>query len=145
MAKIFIQRANSSEFFRGSFQPLRAARQKGMSLTAVLLILMVAAFIGMFAFKVVPSHLEYLTVKTIGQDIADNEALLKQPKSKVMLAIQKSFRANSLWELKPEESFVLTKDGKRGFVVQVDYEKRNNLFSNIDVVSRFNHVFNEDI
>ncbi len=129
-----------------NYQAINSARQKGMSLTAVLLLLMVVAFLGMFAFKVIPSHLEYLTVKSIGQDIADNEELMKQPKSKVMQALQQGFRANSLWELKAEESFVLAKDAKRGYVVSVDYEKRNNLFSNIDVVSRFNHVFNnEDI
>ena len=116
MAKLLNQHAITGDFIRGN-------SQKGMSLTLVLVILMVVAFLGMFAFKVVPSHLEYLTVKSIGQDIADNESLLKQPKSKVMLSIQQGFRANSLWELKPEESFVLTKDHKRGYIVQVDYEK----------------------
>ena len=138
MAKLLNQHASTGVFNRGN-------SQKGMSLTLVLVILMVVAFLGMFAFKVVPSHLEYLTVKSIGQGIADNEELLKQPKSKVMQSIQQGFRAKSLWELKPEESFVLKKDGKRGYIVQVDYEKRSNLFSNIDVVSRFNHTFNEDI
>ena len=70
---------------------------------------------------------------------------MKKTKSKVMQAITASYRANSLWELKPEESFVLKKDGKRGYIVTINYEKRANLFKNIDVVTRFDHTFDEEI
>ncbi len=120
-----------------------ARKQNGMSLVVLLIVLSVAAFFGMFAFKVVPSYLEFLTVKSIGNDIATNAELLKKPKSKVMQAINQAYRANSLYELKPEESFVLKKDGARGFLVQIDYEKRATLFSNIDVVTRFNHTYDD--
>lgn len=119
--------------------------QKGMSVTAILLVVTIAAFLALFAFKVVPAHLEFLTVKSIGQTISDNDELMKQPKSKVMVALQKSFRANSLWELKPEESFIVSKDAKRGGNrVEVNYERRSTLFMNIDVVSRFQHDYSED-
>ena len=60
-----------------------------------------------------------------------------------MQAIAQAYRANSLYELKPEESFVLTKDGARGFLVQVKYEKRTTLISNIDVVTRFDHTYDD--
>lgn len=121
-------------------------RQQGTSLILVLLVLTIAAFLGMFAFKVVPSHLEFLTVKSIGTSIASNDELMKQPKSKVMEALTRSFRANSLWELKAEEAFVISKDASRGgYKVEVDYEKRSTLFHNIDVVSKFQHNFSEDI
>ena len=125
-------------------RPNVAARQGGMSIFTVLIILSIAAFLGLFAFKVVPNYMEYWTVKSIGTDIANNTELMKKPKSKVMQAITASYRANSLWELKPEESFVLTKDAKRGYKVTIDYEKRATLFHNIDVVTRFDHTFGEE-
>jgi len=115
-----------------------------MSVTSVLIVLVVAMFLGLFAFKVIPPRLEYITVKSIGQSVADNEELMKQPKSKVMAALNQSFRANSLWELKADESFLLSKGKNGGYKITVDYEKRSTLFSNIDVVSRFNHTFNEE-
>ena len=118
-------------------------RQNGMSMLLLLVVVAVASFLGIFAFKVAPSYLEFLTVKTIGNDIATNAELLKKPKSKVMQAIAQAYRANSLYELKPEESFVLTKDGARGFLVQVKYEKRTTLISNIDVVTRFDHTYDD--
>ena len=122
-----------------------ATRQGGTSIFTVLLIISIAAFLGLFAFKVVPNYMEYWTVKSIGTDISNNAELMKKTKSKVMQAITASYRANSLWELKPEESFVLKKDGKRGYIVTINYEKRANLFKNIDVVTRFDHTFDEEI
>lgn len=119
-------------------------RQNGLSMIAVIVILCVVVFFGMFAFKVGPNYMEYMTVKTIGDDIADNEELMKKPKSKVMFAIAQAYRANSLWGLKPDETFTLAKDGERGYIVTIDYEKRTNLFSNIDVVTKFNRVAGSD-
>ena len=80
-------------------------------------------------------------MKSIGNDIATNAELLKKPKTKVMLAINQAYRTNSLYKLKPEETFVLTRDGNKGFLIEIDYEKRANLFKNIDVVTRFNHTY----
>ena len=116
-------------------------RQGGTSVLTIIVILLVVGFISLFAFKVVPGYLEFATVKSIGSDIAGNQELLKKPKSKVMLAINQAYRTNSLYKLKPEETFVLTRDGNKGFLVEIDYEKRANLFKNIDVVTRFNHTY----
>ena len=125
---------------RQQLQSRQFKRQKGLSFFGVLLIVTIAAFFGLFAFKVGPSYLEYMTVKSIGDDIANNADLMKQPKSKVMLALKQAYRANSLWELKPEESFVLTKDAAKGYIVKIDYEKRANLISNLYVVTKFDKV-----
>ena len=125
---------------RGAQPRVFGAGQRGFSLLAITVVITIAAFIGLFAFKVGPAYMEYMTVKSIGQDIVDNEALMKQPKSKVMSAIAQAYRANSLWELKPEESFTLQKSGTAGYIVTIDYEKRENLLSNIYVVTKFNKV-----
>lgn len=120
-----------------------AAKQNGMSMLLLLVVISVVSFFGIFAFKVLPNYMEYLTVKSIGNDIATDAELLKKPKSRVMKAIGQAFRSNSLYELKPEESFVLTKDGAKGFLVEINYEKRATLFSNLDIVTRFNHTYDD--
>ena len=116
-------------------------RQSGMSMLAVISLIGIIAFVSLFAFKVVPGYLEFATVKSIGNDIATNPELLKKPKSKVLQAINQAYRTNSLYDLKPEETFVLTRDGEKGYLVQIDYERRSNLFKNIYVVTSFNHSF----
>jgi len=113
------------------------ARQKGMSFIAVFALVGMIAFLGMFAFKVVPPYMEYMTVAKIADDVAGNAKLMSQPRSKVNEYIGKAYRTNNLWDLKPKETIRLSKDGRKGYKVEVDYEKRANLFSNIYVVTKF--------
>ncbi len=112
-------------------------RQRGLSMTGVMVIMAVSIFIGLFAFKVAPHYLENWTVVKIADDVASNASLLKQPRSKVYKYINQAYRTNNLWDLDPKETIKLKKDGKRGYIVTVQYEKRANLFHNIDVVTRF--------
>lgn len=112
-------------------------RQKGLSFIAVFALVSMLMFIGLFAFKVVPGYLEFMTVSKIADDVAGNAELMKQPKSKVNSYIAQAYRTNNLWDMKPEETIVLKKDGRRGYSVKVDYEKRANLLSNIFVVTKF--------
>ncbi len=111
--------------------------QRGMGLTAILVIMAVSIFLGMFAFKVAPHYMENWTVTKIANDVASNAELLKKPRSKVYSYINQAYRTNNLWDLSPEDTIKLKKDGKRGYIVTVQYEKRANLFSNIDLVTSF--------
>ncbi len=112
-------------------------KQAGLSFLGIFAIMGICAFLGIFAFKVAPSYFEYMTVSKIADDVAANNDLMRGSKSKIHSYIGQAYRTNNLWDLKPEETFKLTKDGKRGYKVMVSYEKRTNLFSNIDVVTVF--------
>jgi len=123
------------------FTSMRAGspkKQAGLSFIGVFALIGVGMFLGLFAFKVGPNYFEYMTVKNIADEVQANTELLRSPKSKVMAHIGRAYRTNNLWDLKPEETITLQKDGKRGYQVTVSYEKRANLFSNIDVVTAFN-------
>lgn len=115
-------------------------QQKGAGLTAILLMISVGIFIGIFAFKVAPHYMENWTVSAIAEELAGNPEMLKQPRSKVYNHINQAYRTNNLWDLKAEETIKLKKEGSKGFVVTVQYEKRTNLFHNIDVVTSFDKV-----
>ncbi|ASJ74455.1 DUF4845 domain-containing protein [Granulosicoccus antarcticus] len=112
-------------------------RQRGMGMMSIFAIMAVAVFIGMFAFKVGPHYMENWTVSKIATDVASNPELLKQPRSKVYSYINQAYRTNNLWDLSPEETIKLKKDGNLGYVVTVQYEKRDTLFRNVDVVTSF--------
>lgn len=106
-------------------------------MTMVMLIMSVAIFLGLFVAKAGPAYFENWTVTKIADDIASNAELMRAPKSRIYSSIQEQYRHNNLWDLKAEDTITLKKDGKRGYLVTVDYEKRENLFSNIDLVMRF--------
>lgn len=111
--------------------------QRGLGLLSLMLMLSVAIFIGLFVFKLAPIYLENWTVSKVATDVASNPQLLKQPRSKVYSYISQAYRTNNLWDLDPEKTIKLKKDGDRGYIVTIQYEKRDNLFSNIDVVTSF--------
>lgn len=112
-------------------------RQRGIGLLSLFVIISVCIFLGLFAFKVGPNYLENWTVSKIAKDVASDPVLLKQPRSKVYNYISQAYRTNNLWDLNPEETIKLKKDGKRGYIVTVQYEKRDRFFSNIDIVTSF--------
>lgn len=111
--------------------------QQGLGVTAVFLILSVSVFLGLFALKVGPHYFENWTVSKIAEDVSTNQELLSQPKSKVYNYINQAYRTNNLWDLKAEDTIKLERDGQRGFIVSVQYEKRANLIHNIDLITRF--------
>lgn len=112
-------------------------RQRGMGLATVLVIISVTIFIGLFAFKVAPHYMENWTVLNIADDVAANPELLKKPRSQVYAYINQAYRTNNLWDLDPKETIKLKKDGSKGYIVSVQYEKRAKLFHNIDLVTTF--------
>ncbi len=120
-----------------------ASKQTGMSFIGVFCLVGLLAFVGLFAFKVVPGYVEFMTVSKIADDTQANADLMRAPKSKVMASINTAYRHNNLWDLKPEDTIKLTKDGAKGYQVEVDYEKRANLLSNIYVVTSFKKVAGE--
>lgn len=117
-------------------------RQRGMGLTTLLVVMGVCIFLGLFGFKVAPHFMENWTVSKIATDLAADSELLKQPRSKVYQHIAQAYRTNNLWDLDPKETIKLKKDGKRGYIVTVQYEKRAKLFHNIDLVTSFDEVVN---
>lgn len=111
--------------------------QAGMGTTAVLAIMGVAIFVGMFAFKIGPSYFENMTINKIVSDKVADRELMSGPKGKLMSSLNRAYDQNNLWEMKAEDTIELKKDKANGFIVTVKYEKRANLFGNIDVVTFF--------
>lgn len=113
-------------------------RQQGLGYTGYLVIMSVAIFIGLFAFKVGPHYFENVIVARVAEELAAKPDVLKQPKSKVYQYVNQAYRTNNLWDLKAEDTITLQRDARKGYIVTVDYERRSNLFHNIDLVTSFN-------
>ena len=122
---------------RAARRPRTARAQRGMSMTATLAALGVAVFIGMFAFKAGPAYFEAWRVQQAADNVAADADLMRSPRSKVYKQLATQYQMNDLWNLRPEDTIELKKDGERGYAVRVAYEKRETLFGNIDLVMRF--------
>ena len=118
-------------------RPAPRARQRGMSTIGVIAVVGVAIFLGLFAIKVGPAYMEHMTISKIIEDKAADESLMRQPRSKVYASINQAYRTNNLWDMRAEDTVKLKKDGAKGYLMTVNYEKRANLFANIDLVTVF--------
>ena len=111
-------------------------RQQGMSFLLIVALLALLAFAAMFAVKVGPAYIEFRTISKLVDETNMNAHVMKQPRSKVLSHIDQAFRTNNLWDYRADDTVSFQKS-KGGLLVKVDYEKRTNLFANIDVVSVF--------
>ena len=121
-----------------------ASKQQGLSFAPILAIVAILVFLTMTAFKIGPYYMEYMTVKKIATDISKDDELMSGTKSNIVKKINQQYHTNSLWDLKAKDTVNLQKDGNKGYLVTVNYEKRINLFANIDVVTVFNKAVNGD-
>lgn len=112
-------------------------REQGLGYTGYLVILSAAIFVGLFAFKVGPHYFENLIVAKVAEELTEKPDILRQPKSKVYAYVNQAYRTNNLWDLKAEDTITLKRDAKKGYIVSVQYERRSNLFHNIDLVTSF--------
>lgn len=116
--------------------------QSGMGYIGFILILSVSVFIGMFAIKVFPHYYQHWTVEKVTEDLVANPEVLRQSRSKVYSHINQAYRTNNLWDLTAEDTIELERDSRKGHLVRVKYERRDTLFSNIDIVTTFDEAAN---
>lgn len=112
-------------------------KQAGLSFLGVFALVALVGFVGLFAMKTVPGYIEFMTISKIVEDTQADADMMRSTKSKVMAHINQAYRQNNLWDMKAEDTIVLKKDGRTGFKVNVDYEKRSNFISNIFVVTHY--------
>ena len=112
-------------------------RQAGMSMTMVLVVMSVVVFFATFGFKAGPAYFENWTVQKVIGKIAEDEEVMRGSRKVVYKKMNEALGFNNIWTLKAEDIVTLTKVSN-GYTAHLDYEKRETLFSNIDLVMRFN-------
>lgn len=114
--------------------------QKGMSFSGILALMLVIGSFLIFASKTIPAYMDdrmiLSTMKKLTQ--GDNDIRGKD-KRFVRDVISKSLLVNNIRSVAGDlKSWVITRDDEH-FVVELEYEVRESLFSNVDVVVHFKH------
>lgn len=114
--------------------------QKGMSFTGILASMLVIGSFLIFASKTIPAYVDDRVIQSILKKLTHGDNDIRgKGKRFVRDAITKSLLVNNIrstaGDLKP---WVITQDDEH-FTVDIEYEVRENFFSNIDVVMHFKH------
>ena len=109
--------------------------QRGMSMLGFLITLSVVIFFAFCAMKIVPMYIEYYSVKKMLATISNNPEAVNMPKDKIRGLFSRSLEIDYVKIIKPEMLKIETTDS--GYNLVVDYERREELVANLDVVGKF--------
>jgi len=114
-------------------------RQGGAS--ALTMMVMVLFFGGLLTLviKLGPAYLDDLTIQEALESLDGTEGLSQMGPAQVRTLINKRLSVNNVRGFDAKNVSV-DKDGEL-VVIKVDYEVRNNLFSNVDTVVHFKHEY----
>ena len=114
--------------------------QQGLTLISWIFILIIVAFCGLFAFRVVPMYSENVYVVNALKSLAQpGMAVSEMSDSEIKKKLMDYYMVNNVRSEGPQNIAINRKS--KSILVSIDYENRANLFGNIDVVMRFqNHL-----
>lgn len=110
--------------------------QLGMGMSSWLIIIVI---IGLFAtqlFKVIPSYLDNQTLRSKLEELAITpEGIESKSLGELRSTLNNSLRINNIRDLPNDAIEIKRQDGR--VVININYEKRIPMFSNVDVILTF--------
>ena len=110
--------------------------QRGMSMLGFLITLSVVIFFAFCAMKIVPMYIEYYSVKKALASIASDAQAADATKEKIRSNFARHMQIDYVATVKPEMLKIESTD--TGYNLIMNYERREPLFANLDVVGKFN-------
>ena len=117
-----------------------AHNQKGLSLLGWLMGLAVIAFLASTAFKVIPHYLDYLSLEKIIASPETDKAAGIQSVGDFYGHVGKGMQVNGIRDLDLRQALTVKVENQY-FHARLQYEKREPLISNLDLVVRFDKEF----
>lgn len=114
-------------------------RQSGFSIFWALVIAGLLGVVGLFGLRVGGLYFDHWVVQEIFSDWRDDPAVAEYSARDLRREFGTRLRVNSLEGTVPRDGLTLERNGRQ-WVITVDYERRVNLYDNLDVVVRFNDV-----
>ncbi|MCK7549338.1 DUF4845 domain-containing protein [Marinobacter koreensis] len=114
-------------------------RQGGASAITVLVMVLFFGSLLTLVIKLGPVYLDDLTIQEALESLDGTEGLSNMGPAQVRTLINKRLSVNSIRGFDAKQISV-EKNGEF-VVIKVDYEVRNNIFSNVDTVVHFKHEY----
>lgn len=109
--------------------------QRGITMVGFLITLSLGIFFAYIGMKIGPMYMEYYSVKKMLATIAKNPEAAGAPKDKIRVMFARSLEIEYVKMIKPDMLKIENVDG--GYNLVVDYERREELMANLDVVGKF--------
>ena len=110
-------------------------KQGGMTMLGFLITLSVVILFVFCGMKIVPMYIEYYSVKKALASIANEQDTSSATKDKIRAMFARHITIDYVKIIKPDMLKIEATDS--GFNLTVDYERREELIANLDVVAKF--------
>ena len=111
-------------------------KQQGMTMLGFLITMCVAIFFAYVAMKIVPMYIEYYSVQQALKGLAEDPELAGASKDKIRERYQRRLEMSYADHVKKMDALKF-ESGDGGLKMIVDYERREPLMANLDVVGKF--------
>ena len=108
--------------------------QRGMTLIGFLFLLSAALFVAYIGMKLVPIYINYYSVVTAMQDIAEEPNAANMSESQIRNSLSRRLSVNYVRNIRPENVDIVRGNGVS---LVVEYEVREPLIGNVDAVVSF--------
>ncbi|MDF1819959.1 MAG: DUF4845 domain-containing protein [Alcanivoracaceae bacterium] len=119
------------------------SRQRGLSVTGWILMIITAVVFVTMGAKLVPIYLEFNTISTAVQSVLMDPKVGLKSVNEISADIDKRFSINNV-DMISYRDLVITKDGGKVEVL-ADFEVRTNFFKNVDFVVSFDRTYSQNI
>ena len=118
--------------------PINKLKQRGLSGWGWLLFLMLLAGAATAALKVGPHYIDFRIIQSVADRLDAETVHQKMSRAEINEHFAKQFRVESIYA--PVTERVAVKRDREKTTLNINYEVREHLFFNIDVVLSFNEV-----
>ncbi|GMQ83868.1 MAG: DUF4845 domain-containing protein [Gammaproteobacteria bacterium] len=109
--------------------------QKGMTAIGWLLVLSLIAFFTLITLRLVPAYLEFSKVSSVLESLKNEPGITRKTRGEILGLIRKRFDVNDVYQVDAKQ--VVVKKDKGVLKVSINYERREHMVGNIDVVATF--------
>jgi len=113
-------------------------KQRGMTFWGWLVILSIVGVAALVGIKLFPKYYDFLSVKSSIDQIAEENYVTPPKKQKIWLSLSRYMNINYIRYIKKEHLKV--KKEKDGTHITIDYEVREPIMGNVDVILSFKHT-----
>jgi hypothetical protein len=113
---------------------LGARRQHGITMIAVVLILIIIAFVALIGMRIIPIYLEYFSIVGILNDV-EQTANAKMSTAEIHTSIERRFDVDYVTVITSKDVKIKSKGAAK--ILELVYEDRRPLIGNLDIVAKF--------
>lgn len=117
-----------------------AKSEQGLSLLGWLMALAIVAFLASTAFKMVPHYMDYMALEKIINSVETDRAANVTTVNDFYNHVSKGMQVNGIRDLNAKD-ILDVKVENQSFVAHLQYEKREPMIQNLDLVARFDKEF----